>query len=131
MRKRERAPRRATARILERDDTVSWEHFTGRVAEVLRDIGHEVDALKPDAERGRRFRDNKRGLNRLYREAFGILKLKGRDYPARLVRVALKQNGVVQVNDDSLIWTDAHGKQKQTPIHQFDSRLGAIRKRLP
>jgi hypothetical protein len=120
--------RRVTA--VEAADHSSAQVFTGRAAEHLRDKDMEIESLKPDAERGRRFHGNKRHENRLYREARAVLEREGRERPASFVRSALKRNGIVQVKDDSLIWTDGRGKPKKTRIHQFDSRLGAIRKRL-
>ena len=124
-----RRARRVTA--IEAADHIAAEVFTGRAAEHLRDKDMEIDALKPDAERGRRFRDNKRGLNRLYREALAVLEREGRTCSAKIVRKVLEQRRIITTVQSKLIWIDDRGKHKVTTIKQLDSRMGAIRKRLP
>lgn len=73
---------------------------------------------------------NKRGISLLYREAVAILEREGVDFPAKRVRRALEKDGVIRVESEILHWTDGDGRQKRTPIKQFETNLSRHKARI-
>lgn len=86
--------------------------------------------MLPLARRGAHFAGNKRGLNRLSREAVAVLEREGADYPAKRVRRDLERSGVIHENASGLHWDDDKGSQKTTTAKQFENNISRLRKQL-
>ena len=86
--------------------------------------------LLPLARRGAHFAGNKRGLNRLSREAIAVLEREGSDYPAKRVRRDLERAGVICEKATGLHWKDDKGGQKTTTVKQFENNISRLRKQL-
>jgi hypothetical protein len=86
--------------------------------------------LLPLARRGARFAGNKRGLNRLSREAIAVLEREGSDYPAKRVRRDLERAGVIREKATGLHWEDDKGNQKTTTVKQFENNISRLRKKF-
>ncbi len=92
-------------------------------------LRREIEAL-PYTLKGLRFTGNKRQLSLLYRKAVEILEREGVGFSAKRVRQALEKDGVIRDDYGILHWTDDAGRQKKTPIKQFETNLSRHRIRI-
>lgn len=117
------------------------EAARGRITDDVRTLAEDLSAYKesvetaesvllPLARRGAHFAGNKRGLNRLSREAIAVLEREGADYPAKRVRRDLERAGVIRENPAGLHWEDDKGSQKMTTVKQFENNISRLRKQL-